>query len=593
MKLAANAIHDNESTFSRESVIKDALKLSVGKYTNADIEASFDSLLNKEFLQVGKQYATAEMVRIEHEILSEVLEGQNTKNSVSSAAKIEKKLCKHLHLTTGQRQAVELIATTKDQVIGIQGDAGTGKTTVLKTAKEVIEKEGYRLRGLAFTGKAANEIEQASGIKSSTLHSFLGTLENEEKATAEIGKNEIWVVDEASLVGSRQLKSLIDASGKYDARLVLIGDTKQLAAVNAGKIFKELQEHGMATVRMTETLRQTDETYKSIVSAISEHRLEDAFDLIRENGKIEIAEKGDLSNKVCADYLKSNIEKTIIVTDTNRNRQELNSQIREQLKAEGKLTGEAVFNTLEPKNITGINRNFANSYEEGNRLVFTKAGAGSRAGTIAKVVSVDTHNHTLNYEIKKKDGSSEIRELNLKEHGDKVSVFKEYETEFAEGDKVLFAKNDKMFDVQNGSTGTVKKINGDQLSVKMQNGDSKKFSIDQYRYLSHGYAITDYKSQGQTADKVLVHATTSDMEKTFNSFYVSSTRGRNDFKIYTDNDSKLMEQVKLEQEKTSTITKKSAEQAMNHTSDKSEISNSNEVSEGKGISKTAEIEIII
>ncbi len=561
LRLAANAIHENESTFSREDIFKNALRLSVGECTHSQIEKAFEERIGAEYLKIGhNHYSTLGMVHIEHRILAEVLEGQNSLKAIYSPEQLQKELAAYPHLTTGQRSAVELIATTKDRVVGVQGDAGTGKTTVLKTVNELAEREGFTVRGLAFTGKAANEIEQASGIKSATLHSFIGTLENGDKAVREIEKDGLWVVDEASLTGSRQLLKVIESAQKYGARVVLIGDVKQLVAVTAGRMFKELQTHGMATVRMAETLRQTDETYRAIIEAVAEKRIDDAFDLMREHGKLAVADKGELIEGLCADYCRKDTDKTIIVTDSNRNRREINGRIRKQLKDEGRLAGGREFSTLEPKNLSGTDRHFANAYDVGDVLVFTKGGAGTKAGATATVAELDIHHHTLQYEIEKADGTTQTRTLNLTEHGNKVSVFTPHHVEFCEGEKVLFAKNDKLLGVQNGLAGTVEKIDGDQLSVRLPSGDMKEFSINEYRYLAHGYAITDYKAQGQTADVVLVHAPSCGMEKSFNSFYVGATRGRQDFMVYTDDATRLSQEVRHEQEKTSTITDESAEQ---------------------------------
>jgi len=120
----------------------------------------------------------------------------------------------------------------------------------------------------------------------------------------------------------------------------------------------------------------------------------------------------------------------------------------------------------------------------------------------------------------------------------------------------VFLKNDRDLNIQNGLTGTVKAVTekGD-MTVTLDTGREIRFNLhERYNYIDHGYAVTDYKSQGQTANAVLYHAETLQQAKsTFNSFYVAITRGKQDVKVFTDSVETLKEQVKHEQVKSSTL----------------------------------------
>ena len=152
-----------------------------------------------------------------------------------------------------------------------------------------------------------------------------------------------------------------------------------------------------------------------------------------------------------------------------------------------------------------------------------------------------------------------LRHINVADHGDKISVFSEKKTPFSQGDKVVFLKNNKGLKVQNGLTGNITSINGKgDIVVHVQSQKEVRLNIKDYAYLDHGYAVTDYKSQGQTATKVLYHAPTDkEMNRqnsnTYNSFYVSVTRGKSDIAVYTDDRTTLQEQVKKAKVKSSTL----------------------------------------
>ncbi|HBA55355.1 MAG TPA: hypothetical protein DCZ04_13115, partial [Syntrophorhabdus aromaticivorans] len=142
----------------------------------------------------------------------------------------------HDYLTADQKKALEHILTSQDRVIGIQGDAGTGKTSMLHAAREELERKGYIVRGMTFTGKASKELQTGAGVESQTLHSFLPKAQTPEFTPSE---KEAWFVDEVSMVGSKQMGELVNAAKKANARVILVGDTKQLQSIEAGRMFQK------------------------------------------------------------------------------------------------------------------------------------------------------------------------------------------------------------------------------------------------------------------------------------------------------------------------------------------------------------------
>ncbi|MBI3599749.1 MAG: relaxase domain-containing protein, partial [Nitrospinae bacterium] len=286
INLSLKVITEQESVFKKEDALKIAGRLSVERIEN--LEKAFHELNgDREIIRLGKDreenevYTTKEMQKIEKEIIEKVKEGQNSVEVILS--KEEKIISeKYSSLTQDQKGAVEHILTSSDRVIGVQGDAGTGKTAMLNVVREEMQDKGYEVVGLAKTGKAAEELYKGAGIQSQTIDSFLQRGVKSQESGA------VFVIDESSMVGSRQMYELLSRAESQNARVVLAGDTKQLQSIEAGNIFQKLQESGaMKTVEMKEVLRQKTEEYKDIVKAVSEKEIDTAFEKLEAGKKIE------------------------------------------------------------------------------------------------------------------------------------------------------------------------------------------------------------------------------------------------------------------------------------------------------------------
>jgi len=334
-------------------------------------------------------------------------------------------------------------------------------------------------------------------------------------------------------------------------KMVLIGDTKQLQTIGQGKIFSSLQDKGVIdVVRMSEVQRQKDPEYKDVVDKLGAKQIVQAFEKLDQMGKItEIANRAERLTEITNAYLEK-AKETIIVTATNVDREELNQMIRDELRQNGALQSlDKDYVTREVKSLHGEEKYYSKNYENGEIIIANAESVLGKAGAEAVITKVD---HLKNA-ITVNDGQKS-HQLDLKEHGGDLQVYKQLTKEFAEGDKVLFLKNDKGLEVKNGQTGYITGMeNNGTLQVKMDNGKELQFNPNtQYKYITHGYALTDYKSQGQTERHVIYHANT---EKTvnYNQAYVGITRGKESVRIYTNNKESLLEKVKTEQQKTTTL----------------------------------------
>ncbi len=555
VNMACNILNENESTFSREDVIKTAARISGGNHCNISLERAFYELNGSTIITLDKHagvYTTKQMKKIERDIINAVKEGHDTVPAVCTSEEIREHT-KQLYdtFTDDQREALEHIATSKDRIIGIQGGAGTGKTTMLSAARDQFEQQGYTVRGLSFTGKAAKELQAGAGIESKTIHSFLPHIGTPDLVPS---AKEAWFVDEVSMVGSKQMNDLIKASKRTNARLVFVGDTKQLQSIEAGKMFQKLQESGaLKTVHMKETVRQKDEDYKAIVKDVSEKKIDDAFTKMIVKKKLhEIAESHERTEAIVNKVVSQKDYRTVlVVTPLNKDRNELNTKIRENLKKKGMLKGEEhAFTVREPKAIAPADKHFADSYSPGDIVRTSRAMKGLKVGTEGIVLGIDKQTNQVT--ILTPEGKK--ANLNVHTYGHTLATYREKTAHFLEGEKVVFLKNARPLGVQNGLTGEINSIdkNGN-ITVAIDKNKAVTWNIKStYNYLDHGYAVTDYKSQGQTSREVIFHADT-ERNTSFNSFYVAVTRGKDNIHVYTNESDKLKTQVKHELKKTSTL----------------------------------------
>lgn len=246
-------------------------------------------------------------------------------------------------LTDGQRAAVELIATSTHRIVGIQGYAGTGKSHMLENAKALVEESGHRVVALAPYASQVRALRDL-GVESRTLASFLAAREKRLDAKT------VLVVDEAGTVPTRQMEQALRLAEQAGARVVLLGDTAQTKAIEAGRPFDQLQSAGMNTVVMEEIQRQKDLALREAVALAARDEPERSLTQIR--AVREIANDRDRHTAIADDYVGMPIEdrsSTIVVACTNEARREINELVRERLGTAGQGR---VFDTLVRRDTT-------------------------------------------------------------------------------------------------------------------------------------------------------------------------------------------------------------------------------------------------
>lgn len=339
---------------------------------------------------VGKEryVTTRKNLQIEQEIFAEVA---NTKGSMKGID--ENKATSFLKsiedsdqpLSAEQRNAVLGIATTNDQYFVVQGLAGTGKTYMLNYARQAFEHEGYVVKGACFTGKAANGLQNDANIPSVTLHSHLNTLEKEagnrkldedlqnkhtwnfaglQKSTAK----EVWVVDEASMIDNSTMRNLMEAAKAKGAKVILVGDNKQLLPVGVGNAFGNMvQTNKIDAVVIEDIRRQKDvELLQSVREAVNGD-INTSFNLIDKKIQ-EISKPKKRLKAIVDDYMKLTPEQqreTIVLTAANKDRRSINNHIREELKKNNLISSGTSFQIQDPSG-RKVNKEFS----VGDKVIF-------------------------------------------------------------------------------------------------------------------------------------------------------------------------------------------------------------------------------
>jgi Ti-type conjugative transfer relaxase TraA len=485
---AEKLLETNSHLSQRELVRATADRLRDGSAGAKDIRtAAADWFHRPEVVAVGPQkgeerFTTRAVVERERQLLADVREladrnrhavrDRDARRAVQERFPDRGVSADDAERNKGQRAAVEHLLKA-DGVSVLSGMAGTGKSTVLKTAREVWERAGYRVTGVALAGIAAKNLSEASGIESETLAMRLAQLDGtakrpDRKPSFELTAKTVVVLDEAGMVGTNDLARLVGHVKSAGAKLVLVGDSRQLQPIAAGSPFARV-EQDLGRAELTHiTRQQKDEADKlphwrrEAVTLFAGGQAKEALALFAERGLVAV--EGTRA-KACAR----------LVTDWTQN-------------------GGAA----DPKNhliLAGTNDDVRtlNALCQGERLKTAPAADKLRAAEV---------------------------------NGERLHP----------GDRVLFTKKDRALSIDNGETGTVTKVSGlggrKTLGVVLDDGRAVDVPLDQYRDVRLGYALTTHKAQGATVGNsyVLLGGPMQDLHLS----YVQASRARETTRFYAD-----------------------------------------------------------
>jgi Ti-type conjugative transfer relaxase TraA len=421
--LALDAITHQQSTFTRRDMAKFAHRHSDGIDQFNEVMGAMRGAPG--LVELGKdargedRFTTAAMIEAEQRLhrATEVM-AERERHEVGETdreAALARAEARNLVLSTEQADALAHVTGGRDLGI-VVGHAGTGKSAMLGVAREAWEAAGYEVRGVALSGIAAESLESGSGIASRTIASLEhGWGQGRDVLTA----RDVLVIDEAGMVGTRQLERVLSHAAEAGAKVVLVGDPRQLQAIEAGAAFRSIYErHG--GVEIGEVRRQREGWQRDATRYLATGRTGHALAAYRSHGMVHEAEtrelaRGDLIERWDRDRQASPDKSRIILTHTNDEVRALNEAARERMRAAGDL-GEDVRLTVE----RGV-RNFAS----GDRVMFlqNERGLGVKNGTLGTIEQVNAQSMTVQTD----DGRSvrfDLKDYNKIDHGYAATIHK-------------------------------------------------------------------------------------------------------------------------------------------------------------------------
>jgi conjugative relaxase-like TrwC/TraI family protein len=559
---------EREAVADERDLMRDALKRSMGDATLQEVRAEFNQRVeSRELIEANRAahepsrfYTTEKMIELERDNISLMRAGQNQHAPLATEATRQEIERNHEHLSNSQRGAVEEILSSRDQVTALEGAAGAGKTTSLAAVRDAAEHEGYKVEGFAPTSRAAQKLEEA-GIESSTLQKHLQRGEQEPGA-----QKHLYVLDESSLASTKQMNEFLHRLSDHD-RVLLVGDVRQHEAVEAGRPYQQLQDAGMHTARLDEIVRQKDPALKEAVEQLARGDVREAIENLDQQGRVHQIEDRDARLTAIAEEYARQPEGTLVISPDNESRRALNELIHSEMQERGAVSeSEHKVTVLDARQeMTGADRAWATQYEEGDIVRYARGSKtlGIDAGEYARVTDVDRKQNQITVE---RDNGAEITYDPRRLQG--VALYRETERSLSEGDRVQFTAPSKELHVANRQLGTIEQINdaGD-VQIRTDSGRNVQFNISEHPHLDYGYAVTSHSSQGQTADRALIHVDTEKGEQLVNArmAYVSVSRGRYDAEIYTNDKGELAHHLSRDvSQRTATQEEKPAEPGHAH-----------------------------
>ena len=549
---------EREAVVDERTLVRDALRRGMGEITYAQVRSSLAArLASGEFREIdnarhlpGKRLTTARVIEAEGDVIRRMQEGKNRVEPLMAQHAAAADSQQHSFLNRAQRTTIQEVLSSPDRIQGIQGYAGSGKTTVLSALRETIEAQGYEVHGLAPTSRAARQLNEA-GIPTQTLQGFLAA----RPPSAGIdGERYYYFIDESSLASTRQMRDFLSRLSPGD-RVLLIGDTRQHQSVEAGRSFEQLQVAGMRTAKLDEIIRQKDPALKSAVEMLAHGQAASAIIELKRQGRVqEIPDRQERIQTVARSYVEFP-DSTLIVSPDNASRRELNAAVRVELRANGVLSGEDhPFQVLiQRQDMTGADRTWASHYEPGEVIRYSRGSksAGIDAGSYAVVVAVDSTNNLLTVQ---KEQAESITYDPRRLTG--VSVYRESTLEFAVGDRIQFTAPNKKLGVANRDIAVMESISPDgRMNARLDDSRQIEFNAAEHRHFDHGYAVTSHSAQGLTAERVLIHTDTSVHPDLLNArfAYVAVSRASHEATVYTNHATRLAQQLGTEVTKTAAL----------------------------------------
>lgn len=338
-----------ESTFERRDVVRAvAAALPDGDMVDevaalADRVLGDDEVVPLPGLGRGgeRRHSTVELLAVEAALLDGAVARRSDRVAVADEAAVRSALDRYPFLAGEQQAMVRRLATSGAGVEVVVGRAGTGKTTALAAARHAWAHDGYRVQGTALSARAAQGLEEGAGLPSTTLARLLHDL---ERGAVELADRHVVVVDEAGMVGTRMLGRLLERASAAGAKVVLVGDPRQLPEIEAGGAFAGLVDR-LGAVELTENRRQREPWERAALDQLRHGLPVRGLAAFDREGRVHLAGSlADSRRQLVAAWLAARQagEDVAILTVNRRDVAALNREARAALRTAGLLGPDVV-----------------------------------------------------------------------------------------------------------------------------------------------------------------------------------------------------------------------------------------------------------
>ncbi|MDT4809849.1 ATP-dependent RecD-like DNA helicase [compost metagenome] len=487
-----------------------------------------------EFVPTGARYTTQVAREREKRILQIEREGRDQVAPILQAEAAHAAMAGR-RLKPGQLAAANLILSTPHRFIGVQGLAGTGKSHMLAQVKEAAKAAGYTVQAVASYGKQIEALREL-GMEARTVASVL---EARQKDRFKLDANTVLVIDEAGVVPARIMERLMKMAEADGARIVMLGDTGQTKAIEAGRPFHQLQVGGMATALMGDIVRQKLPELKAAVELAAEGQASASLSVLDEKLKAvhTIKDDGERYGAIATRYATLNDERreTLIVTGTNDSRNALNEATHHALGLGGRGF---VFNLLTRRDTTQAERRIAKYFIVGDVLQPERdyKSGNLHQGEMYRVIGIACGKPN---DLVVEHMESKVRTAFNPARAAKLSVYEPVEAELSAGDWVRATRHNAVLDLANGDRFEVLAVTPTTVTI---GGSGRQITMDAATvplHLDRAYASTSHSSQGLTCDRALVNSESFSCTTQRDVYYVAISRARYHTEIYTENAAKL------------------------------------------------------
>jgi len=503
-----------------------------------------------ELISTGARYTTQVAREREKRILQIEREGRSVVQPVMQADTAQAELAGRA-LKPGQQAAAQLILSAADRFVGVQGLAGTGKSHMLAQVQEIAQAAGYKVQAVASYGKQIEALREL-GMEARTVASVL---EARRRDRFTLDARTILVIDEAGVVPARIMERMMQMAEADGARVVMLGDTAQTKAIEAGRPFHQLQAAGMATARMGDIIRQKSPELKAAVGLAATGQASQSLRVL--DAKLQalttIEDDSERYETIAGQYAQRTEDErreTLIITGTNDSRNQINEATHQALGLSGRGFD---FMMLTRRDTTQAERRVAKYYIAGDIIQPERdyKTGNLQDGEMYRVIGpvADKPN-----DLEVEHVETQTRTTFNPARAAKLSVYQPIDAELSTGDWVRVTRNNAELDLVNGARFEVLAVT--PTSVTIGDSGGRRVVLDASTsplHLDRAYASTSHGAQGLTCDHVLINAESYSRTTQRDVYYVAISRARHRAEIFTNNAARLYDAVDRLEEKTAAL----------------------------------------